>query len=178
MLHYEVRVVLWLIAPRPTIYNIISKEKGNAISQEDFSELLSATKNLSISLDRFTAALEKVQTATQDTQDSVPEATYSATAAGIPKKEVIELPSKFRNFNSDPYLSVKSRFGFSVNDIVKVENDLISEGYRIPNEFKFGTVTRFTKRFVFFKIKYQRGNYWYCYEAWRASHNLSLIRSS
>ena len=163
--------------PQDRIYNIISKEKGNAISQEDFSELLSATKNLTISLDRFTTALEKVQNSIA-TQTSVPDSTYSATVARDRKEEVIELPSKFRHFNSDPYLSTQSRFGFKVNDIVKVDNDLVSEGYRIPEKHKYGKVTRFTKRYVFFKVKYYRGDICYSYEAWRASHNLTLVESS
>ena len=103
-----------------------------------------AIKNLSISLDRFTTTLEKVEKVAAN-QRSVPEATYSATVEKDPKEEIIELPSKFRQFNSDPYLNVQSRFGLSVNDIVKVDNVLVSEGYRIPEEYKYSKVTRFTR---------------------------------
>lgn len=154
--------------PQDSNNNIISKENGIDSAQDDLAGLIEATEDLKISLDNFTTALEKVQRSSS----SEPDFTYSSKVAGQAAK-VVTLASKYSYFNQEPFENVDQKFGFKVNDIIKVENILRSDGYVVPDKYKYGKVTHFNDTYVFFNIKYFKDRTWYSYEAWRAPHNIS-----
>lgn len=154
--------------PQDPLDNINSKEKRTDSAQEDFAALIEATKDLKISLDNFTVALEKVHRS----KSSIPDPTYSSNVAGQ-AATVVKLASKYSYFHEGPFTSIEQKHGFRVNEIIKVKNVIKSDGYVIPEEEKYGKVTRFNDKYVFFNINYFKDNVWYSYEAWRAPHNIS-----
>lgn len=154
--------------PQDSYDNINSKEIGIDSAQEDFVDLIEATKDLKISLDKFTTALEKIQNSGRP----IPVPTYSSKVAAK-TKEVVTLGSKYSYFYNENFSKGNQLHGFKVDDIIKVENTIKSDGFIIPDAYKYGKVTRFNDRYVFFNIKYLRSNTWYSYEAWRAPHNIS-----
>ena len=179
--------------PRDSINsNITSKE--NTIDRSDIDEIIEASRALRISLDNFVSALERFS----DKVDNTTEAAGSDTAAEKPDNVGSAIPYDFllpdnkvneknqqasnysrRNHGKNQQQSiVTERFGIKINDIVRINNIVKIGNYVVPIEYRYGKVTRFNKRFVFFDLKHKRGEKWHTEHVWREHKNLSVVKQS
>ena len=178
--------------PSETTYsNIISKE--NNPDRSDIADLIKAGKELHISgkelqtsVNKFVTALEKFTNVATAVESSTVEPAATAPAAVKSSGDLISFdepprrPTRFKYDEppSKPYTGPKTKWGIAVDDIVKVQNNLKINNRNIPDKFKFGKVTRFNKRFVFFDVRYKVGNEWFTDEVWREPHNLAIYRAA
>ena len=155
--------------PEDSNSNINSKENISSSnhSDSDIEELIQASQQLRISLLNFESTLNKISR-TSAAQTSVPAPTYVDTKA-VNKIPISTNPSPVK---SNP---LETRFGFTIGDTVQILNPIKNNGYLIPEQYKYGVITRFNKRFVYFDIKYLKGNNWTSYEAYREPKNLKRI---
>ena len=147
-----------------------------------------------ISLDRFQTALEKVKKSSakkpkattesgpkpdssrvtfETSTESVPKPDFSKVACKTSLKTKTAIVDSESKHSKQSSVRVESKFGFTIGDRVKVLNIIKSKGFVIPEKYKYGTVTHFNKRFVFFTIQYLKEDQWHSYEAHREPHNLS-----
>ena len=161
--------------PQDLNHNINSKEKNLSPdrSDSDIDDLIQASEQLRLSLSNFGTTLQRVSE-NSSAKNSVPGSTYRN-----PKSTKDNSKSSKASFvGSKADFPLKSKFGFTVGDTVQVLNVIKADGYIIPEEYKFGVVTRFNKRFVYFDIRYSKNGNWLSYEAYREPKNLKLINSS
>ena len=181
--------------------NINSKE--NNFDRSDIDEIIKAGRALTISAHNFVSALEKfankLDTLSENEESDSPSASPANVASAIPHdffltdKQPSTVPSysklnhgKAQRVNKtlseeqeqdqQKEATVQQKWGIRINDIVQVQNTLIIRGYTIPAKYKYGKVTHFNKRFVFFDVKYKRGNIWYTEPCWREHQNLAVYR--
>ena len=155
--------------PQDSNSNINSKEKISSSNHSDseIAELIQASQQLRISLLKFESTLNKISR-TSAAQTSVPASTYVDTKAEN-KIPISINPSTVKSN------TLETKFGFTVGDTVQILNPIKNNGYLIPERYRYGVVTRFNKRFVYFDIKYLKGSNWISYEAYREPKNLKRI---
>ena len=178
--------------PRDAINsNITSKE--NTIDRSDIDDIIKAGRALRISVDNFVSALERFS----DKIDNASVPPVSDTTAEKPDTVGSAIPHDFflsedktseenqqgsdysrRNHGKNKPSTVSKRFGVKVGDIVRVDNTVKIGNYVVPVEYRYGKVTHFNKRFVFFDLRHKRGDKWYTEKVWRESKNLSIFRQS
>ena len=174
--------------PKDKINNNINSKENN-LDRSDIDDIIKASRALSISLQNFVSAFEKFS----DKLENVSEATksntttasttntesssqtsqqvpsYSKSNHGKARKQAAEQDQK-KNKRQE-------RWGIRVGDIVQVLNEIKIRGYVIPEKYKYGKVTHFNKRFVFFELRYKIGEDWYSESCWREHQNLFVCRN-
>ena len=182
--------------PRETINDNINSKENN-LDRSDIDDIINASRALSISVQNFVSAFEKFS----DKFDNVSEATKSDTTTASPTNIGSSIPYDLLPFDKQTSQQVprysksnhgkarkqvaeqdqkqnkrQEKWGIRVGDIVQVLNDLKVRGYVIPEQYKYGKVTHFNKRFVFFELRYKIGEDWYTEPCWREHQNLLVYR--
>ena len=74
--------------------------------------------------------------------------------------------------NDFRHISADSKFGYTKGERVTIQNNLVLDGYTVPDRYKTGTVVDFTIRFVVISITYKRNKKFYTKPVYCVSKNI------
>jgi len=142
--------------------NFTEKVSSKSLSTEDLNSLIDQISRIRLSLDQVEATLRSAQNvSTPDDllpslERSQPRFEQNSSRRGPSPPNTASSSSP--NLFTDSKVSLKTQWGFTQQDKVRIKNTVEIGGFKLPYCYKHGYIVDFTPRFVKIKVSYKQGN--------------------